>query len=427
MSEETLQEPEDLLTQQDEPANTEETAAEEAAAVEAAAVEAAATETSAEEALAQDAPAAEAAEAADEQAGVDTATTEAPDSQAAAAPARQANNVVWIVAAVAALLAGLIIGAFAFNGGGGAAGLDGKTAVAEADLDKPIATYTYKGQNHELTIRDAITQAGSLEAAKDATGNYRVPSADTVLSAVRNAVLVSAAEEQGITVTDEDIAAYAEQTIGSADYASIAASYGMDETTVKDMMASSCLMSKLRESVMGDGSTAVAMPAAPPEPSSVATANGQSANSELRGSSSSSANTIEGEDPYEQIDDEDADVDGDIDNDVDGDDEDGEGDEAAQANPDVFSKDYADYIISLAGDEWDAQADTWVSADGPYAQALSRFNISSKGATYEAATEAYYVAYQLYTEQSSTANAAWTDYVNSVLSNATMVLNTLAA
>ena len=71
MSEETLQEPEDLLTQQDEPANTEETVAGEAAA----------TETNAEEALAQDAPAAEAAEAADEQAGVDAATAEAPASR----------------------------------------------------------------------------------------------------------------------------------------------------------------------------------------------------------------------------------------------------------------------------------------------------------------------------------------------------------
>ena len=377
-----------------------------------------------------------AVEPAGETGGYEQEQVEEPAAQeTTAAPARSTNNVAWIVAAIAALLAGLIIGAFAFNGGGGASGLDGKTAVAEADLDKPVATYTYKGASHDVTMRDVITQTGSLEAAKDADGNYRVPSADTVLSTVRNAVLVSAAEEQGITVTDDDIAAYAEQTLGTSDFASIASSYGMDESTVKGMMNSSCLMNKLRESVMGDNSETTAMPSAPPEPanataaSSVAGGNGADMNADddddddlldsregagADGNASTQGNRVANQ----------QDVDGDSDNDE-GEEANGESAPPSQAQ-NVFSKDYATYIIELAGDEWDAQADTWASPDGPFAKALSRFNISSKGATYEAATEAYYVAYQLYTEQASNASAVWTDYVNGVLSNATMNVYTLA-
>ena len=376
-----------------------------------------------------------AAEPAGEAGGHEQEQGEKPAAQEAApAPVRSTNNVAWIVAAIAALLAGLIIGAFAFNGGGGASGLDGKTAVAEADLDRPVATYTYKGASHDVTVRDVITQTGSLEAVKDADGNYRVPSADTVLSTVRNAVLVSAAEEQGITVTDDDIAAYAEQTLGTSDYASIAGSYGMDESTVKDMMSSSCLMNKLRESVMGDDSETMAMPSPPSEPSStvtatssVATGNEGTMNADNDGNLPDSR---EGEGNNGNVSgqgDRDANQQG-----VDGGPGNNQGEnangEAAPSNQaqNVFSKDYATYIIELAGDEWDAQADTWASPDGPFAKALSRFDISSKGATYEAATEAYYVAYQLYTEQASSASAVWTDYVNGVLSNATMNVYTLA-
>ena len=304
---------------------------------------------------------------------------------------------VWIALAIAALVIGLLVGIFAFGGAGAAKGgsFGGKTAVAESDLDKPIATYTYKGKSHTLTVREVIQQQTSLVAAKDASGNYALPSADAVLSAARNEVIIATAEEKGISATDEEVAAFAKETVGSGDYASIAANYNMEESAVKELLRNSCLMNKLRESVVGSTASTATMPQAPPEPTAKA-------------SSSSSANGDE--DDYNYYGEEESDDEG-----------------TETPDKDVLTEEYARYIIALAGDEWDASADKWASTDGPYASALAKYDISSKGASYEAASVAYSVAYQLYTEEASLGSTAWNDFVNESLSNSTIDVYTLIA
>ena len=94
-------------------------------------------------------------------------------------------------------------------------------------------------------------------------------------------------------------------------------------------------------------------------------------------------------------------------------------------DPAAPTEDYATYIIALVGDEWDAEADTWAADDGPYATALHDYDVSKSGATYDAASTAYNVAYQLYGNRVSAAETQWTDFVNALLSQAKVAVCTL--
>ena len=280
--------------------------------------------------------------------------------------AKKLSLPIVIGIAVAALVVGLLVGTFLLGGAGGST-LAGKATVDEGGLDSVMASYSCQGQDGSVTVREVIEQSTSLEAAKDADGNYKVPTADAAMGVVRNKLLVAEAERQGIAVTDEEVAAYAVANLGTDKFEEIAASYKMDIDAVKILLRDSCLLGKLRETVAP--AERADMPEPPVEPKS-----------------------------------------------TDG--------EAASAP----AKEYADYIIALAGDEWDAKKGTWASKDGPYASSLSgMYEITADGATYEAATAAYYIAYQQYAQEAAAAGDEWTDYVNSILSNATIRINTLLA
>ena len=288
----------------------------------------------------------------------------------------------WIGIAVATLVLSVIIGKFLLGGAAAAGSLGGKTTVTEAELDTPIATYTYGGKSANITVREVIELNSSLDAAVNAEGTYNVPTADMALSAARNAIVREEARNRGLTVTDEELATYTTQTLGSADYASIASSYGMTEDMVRELLTDSCLMSKLRDEVVEEN-TSVTMPEPPTAP---ATTEAAPADGETSG-----AETTE------------------------------------TAAADAPTADYAAYIIDLAGDEWDATKGTWVSPDGPYASALSSYGITKDAATYEAAQAAYYVAYQKYSEAQAAVSTQWSDFVNGLLSNASIQIATLVA
>lgn len=290
---------------------------------------------------------------------------------------------VIIGGACAALVLGVLIGRFALGGGaaGGSSALAGKTAVAESQLDTALATYTYGGKTGTVTVRDAILQTSTLESAVDAEGNYTIPAADRALTVARNRIIEEEAVNRGITVTDEDLAAYSTETLGTDDFASIAASYGMDEETVKELLRSSAVMTKLRDSVVEDAGGATA-PEAPEAPAT-------------------KTETVVNEETGEE--------------------------ETTEVEDTAPTKAYADYIIALAGDEWDSTNGTWASPDGPYATALASYEVTPEGATYEAANAAYYVAYQVYSQAQTDVSTQWADFVNGLLSNATITISTLAA
>ena len=152
--------------------------------------------------------------------------------------------------------------------------------------------------------------------------------------------------------------------LGSDDLDSIASSYGMDADTAKKLIKQSAMMKKLREQVVTESDAGEA-PTAPTE--------------------------------------------------------------AAEDQKQVPKPEYAQYIIKLAGSEWDSANNKWASTDGPYATALKDYTVTNDGATYEAAQAAYYVAYQDYSTKQSSVSTQWTDFVNGLLSNASIQLSTLVA
>lgn len=305
-----------------------------------------------------------------------------------AAPASGFGLPVLLGIACAALVLGVLVGRFLLGGGSMASAgasnseLAGKLVVSEGELDSVMATYTYGGETYPITAREAILESGSLQASMDADGNYRLPSVDAVLTLARNRILVQEAANRGIVVSDEELATYSEATLGTSDYAYIAQSYGMDEEGVVSLLRESAVMSRLRDEVV-DSSAVMTMPEAPVAPEST---------------TETVYNEETGEEDLVEVD----------------------------ANS-VATPEYASYIISLAGDEWDAATGTWASLDGPYASVLSVYEITPESATYEAAQTAYYVAYQLYSESMGVASTAWTSFVNDLLSNATISFNTMVA
>lgn len=265
--------------------------------------------------------------------------------------------------AVVALVLGVLLGHFVLGGGSLSASFSGKTTVAEGDLDQVIATYTYKGKTENVTVRDAIESQTSLDAVKDDDGNYTLPNADSALSVARNKILEQVAADEGITVSDDELSSYAEQILGVSDISQIASQYGLSEDQAKDVIRQSAMMYKLKDKVCT--SDAGTAPTAPDAP--------------------------------------------------------------AEDEQDTANATYGAYIVNLLGDEWDSANNTWARTDGDYYNALKDETWTPDSATYAQAQMAYSVAYQKYAQASQTASSEWTNYVNGILSGATIQIATLGA
>ena len=194
-----------------------------------------------------------------------------------------------IAAFVVAVVIAAVVGFFIGNGGFGGKGV-GSSTLTEDQLDSTVASYSYNGKKSDITAREAIESQYSLDTVKDSDGNYTAPSADVILSYVRNKILLDAAEDEGITVSSKEMKQYAEDSIGTSDYKTMATQYGVSKDQAKQIVRQSATLQKLYKKKVGDSSAS--MPTAPTEPS--------------------------------------------------------------DGNEDTASKDYADYIINLAGDEWDS-------------------------------------------------------------------------
>ena len=266
---------------------------------------------------------------------------------------------VFIACVVAAVVVGVLAGHFLL--GSRSVALNGTTSLTSDQLDSAIATYTYNGTSTDVTAREVLAQSGDVESQADSDGNYSVPTATDVVSYVRNQIVLKAAEAQGVTVTDEEVDAYAQSVFGTSDYSTLATQYSMDEDALKQTISDSAVMSKLRETVTT--TELPDSPTAPTAPSSDAT--------------------------------------------------------------DTPTAEYASYIIGLAGDEWDSENNTWASTDGDYYSALSTYEISNDSATYAAAQAAYYVAQSKYSTAASQVKSEFNTYCNLLLSRSTLQLGGL--
>lgn len=170
----------------------------------------------------------------------------------------------FIAGALAAVIVAGVSGYFLGSGGFGSKGVSAPV-FAESELDATVATWKFKGASHKISAREAIESQYSLDSVKDEDGNYPAPSADAVLSYVRNRILLEEASKQGIELSDEDLSSSAEASLGTSDFSAIADQYGVSEGQAKQIVREQGTIQKLYQSVMDD---APAMPKAPAEPES---------------------------------------------------------------------------------------------------------------------------------------------------------------
>lgn len=170
----------------------------------------------------------------------------------------------FIAGALAAVIVAGVSGYFLGSGGFGSKGVSAPV-FAESELDATVATWKFKGASQKISAREAIESQYSLDSVKDEDGNYPAPSADAVLSYVRNRILLEEASKQGIKLSDEDLSSSAEASLGTSDFSAIADQYGVSEDQAKQIVREQGTIQKLYQSVMDD---APAMPKAPAEPES---------------------------------------------------------------------------------------------------------------------------------------------------------------
>lgn len=170
----------------------------------------------------------------------------------------------FIAGALVAVIVAGVSGYFLGSGGFGSKGVSAPV-FAESELDATVATWKFKGASHKISAREAIESQYSLDSVKDEDGNYPAPSADAVLSYVRNRILLEEASKQGIELSDEDLSSSAEASLGTSDFSAIADQYGVSEDQAKQIVREQGTIQKLYQSVMDD---APAMPKAPVEPES---------------------------------------------------------------------------------------------------------------------------------------------------------------
>lgn len=257
--------------------------------------------------------------------------------------------------AVVAIVVAAIAGYFVGSGGlfRGAVGADSGSLSAD-QLDTVIARYTYNGASHDITAREVIESQYSLDAVEQEDGTYPTPSADSAIAYARNRILLAEAESRGIEATEDEMAEYAEQSIGTSDFAEMADRYQLSEDQAREVVYENTVLQKLYTQVVPENDAT--MPEAPVEPE--------------------------------------------------------DGDTATR------SKDYADYIIGLAGDEWDAESGTWASQDGAFYAALADTDFTADSASYEQALTAYYTAYQEYAEVSGEYTSIWAEFQNGLFADA---------
>ena len=286
----------------------------------------------------------------------------AEDSDAPEKASHGISRSVCVVIAIVALAVGVALGYFLMGGpSGSSVSLNGRSTLSESELDSTIATYTFDGATHKITARDVLTFGGSELVAND-DGTYDVPGATSILNYAQTQLMLSDAEARGITATDDEINEFLATSYGSdVDLATFASGTGMTEDAAREMLEYWVIINKLGEDVAGG-----TLPEAPVEPTAP--------------------------------------------------------EEGEEETP---TAEYAEYVIGLVGDEWDADANTWASSDGDYYATLSSYEISNDSATYAAASAAYSVAYTKYQEAYTAAAEMQNAYTNDLFTRGSIQIGTL--
>ena len=99
--------------------------------------------------------------------------------------------------------------------------------------------------------------------------------------------------------------------------------------------------------------------------------------------------------------------------------------EPEKGKEDKATEAYAEYIIKLAGDQWNAEKGTWANEESPYKAALGDFD--GKKATYKQAEQAFQIAGQTYAMQASSGQDAWRTFINDIFSSVNLEIHGIFA
>lgn len=165
---------------------------------------------------------------------------------------------IAVIAVIVAAILGYVIGSDTFGPKG-----VGSATLTEDQLDSVVATWTLDGATNKITARQAIESQYSLDTVKDENGTYPTPTADVILAYARNQVLLKEAEKRDVKIDDKELAAAAEDTLGTSDFSTIASQYQVTEDQAKEIVRQQVTIQKLYKTIVKDAPTA---PAAPEEP-----------------------------------------------------------------------------------------------------------------------------------------------------------------
>ena len=165
---------------------------------------------------------------------------------------------IAVIAVIVAAILGYVIGSDTFGPKG-----VGSATLTEDQLDSVVATWTLDGATNKITARQAIESQYSLDTVKDESGTYPTPTADVILAYARNQVLLKEAEKRDVKIDDKELAAAAEDTLGTSDFSTIASQYQVTEDQAKEIVRQQVTIQKLYKTIVKDAPTA---PAAPEEP-----------------------------------------------------------------------------------------------------------------------------------------------------------------
>lgn len=143
----------------------------------------------------------------------------------------------------------------------GSTALTGQTQVAKDRLDTAVGTYTLGGRTNQVTAREALVAAGALNANDD--GSYDMPSVEDVLVVARSAAMSEAADERGITVSDDEIETYVKDTFGTDELDAAAEVYGYTADELKRLVTDAIKNQKLYVDVTGNEGGVGDAPSAP--------------------------------------------------------------------------------------------------------------------------------------------------------------------
>lgn len=238
-----------------------------------------------------------------------------------------------------------------------------ETTYTQEEASKGVvATYTYDGETYEVTALDALEDAGTLADAEVEPGVYSAPNADAILAAARNGLALTMAEKAGIVVTDETHAEYLQASFGTTDPAQVAEIVGMPAEQAERITREAATLYEYRKSVAPLPD--MTAPVEPAEPEAGA--------------------------------------------------------------EEVRTAEYAQYVISVAGDAWDASNGTWADPESAFAQSMGLTDFSAESADHHAARTAFYLAQDAYFEKRRAASQAWLDILNEAFSEADIRIGTLA-